>query len=425
MTKTYQFKRPELAGRILSPVLGRGILLTEGDVHKMQRRNLMPAFAFRHIKDLYPIFWQKSREVVAAMSDTADAQGVAELDALSWASRCTLDIIGEAGMGCDFGAIRDPNNHLNQIYKSLMQEPKQARILNLLFIVLPTAVVRWLPMERNRVLDRASQQLRSVCRGLIRDKKARLANKNLTDVDILSVALESGHFSDDNLVDQLLTFLAAGHETTASSLTWAVYLLCCHPDIQTRLRDEVRASLPPLDNDGAAVNVTSSDIDKLPYLQAVCSEVLRLFSPVPQTSREAAEDTTVCGQRIPKGTVVMLCPWAINADRRLWGDDALEFRPERWLAGEADGSNGAKATTSGGASSNYAFMTFLHGPRSCIGASFARSEFACLLAAWVGRFEFELVNKELLDRSKLVVRPGVTARPKGGMWVKAKSVPGW
>ncbi|KAK2590085.1 hypothetical protein QQS21_012238 [Conoideocrella luteorostrata] len=419
VTKSYQFKRPDIVRRLLEPVLGVSILLTEGEVHKVQRRNLMPAFAFRHVKDLYPVFWKKAREVAQTMTASANDNGVAELDALDWANRCTLDIIGVAGLGVDFGSIQDPSNPLAVTYKSLMTEQGGSRILGLLHLLLPMWIVRNIPMRRNSVLDIANRTIRGVCRNLIRDKKLKLANKERRDVDILSVALESGLFSDENLVDQLMTFLAAGHDTTASALTWATYLLSCHPDVQTRLRNEVRENLPPLDAD---TDIMSGDIDKLPYLNAVCNEVLRVFSPVPRTSREAVEDTTIQGQHIPKGTVIMLSPWGTNVDQNLWGDDAAEFKPERWLG--AEGAD-PKIVAGGGANSNYAFLTFLHGPRSCIGASFARSEFACLLAAWVGRFEFELRDKESLDMKKLAIRYSVTARPKGGLPVKARVVPGF
>lgn len=419
VTKSYQFKRPDFVRKLLEPVIGVGILLTEGGVHKAQRRNLMPAFAFRHVKNLYPVFWKKARESVQAMTATANGEGIAQLDALDWASRSTLDIIGVAGLGVDFGSIQDPSNALATTYKSLMSQPVASRPAVLLQALLPKCLARLVPAGGSVVAE-ANRTIRRTCQRLIRDKKRKMAaEKERTDVDILSVALESGFFSDDGLVDQLMTFLAAGHETTATAMTWATYVLSCYPEVQARLRREVRQSLPPLDS---AVDISSSDIDKLPYLNAVCNEVLRVFPPVHRTSREAAEDTTIEGQHIPKGTVVVLAPWATNVDEKLWGSDALEFNPERWLVTEG---RDARAAAGGGASSNYALLTFLHGPRSCIGATFAKSEFACLLAAWVGRFEFELQDEKLTDRGNLAIRFGVTARPKGGLHVKAKVVPGF
>lgn len=216
--------------------------------------------------------------------------------------------------------------------------------------------------------------------------------------NILSVAIESGGFTDEGLVNQLMTFLIAGHETTASALSFAICMLCQHPKIQSRLREEVRSLLP--DPRSPTSSISSNDIDSMPYLNAVCNEVLRLYPPVPLTVRVAAQDTTLIGHYIPKGTTIFISPWATNADKDFWGEDAGNFNPDRWL-GEG------KANT-GGIETNYAFLTFLHGPRSCIGQSFAKGEFACLLAAWAGTFETRFGNADYVVK----VKNGLTPRPQ-------------
>ncbi|PKS10552.1 hypothetical protein jhhlp_002306 [Lomentospora prolificans] len=437
VTRNYDFEKPAMIRWSLGRILGNGILMAEGDEHKRQRKNLMPAFSFRHVKDLYPVFWTKSKESVLAMVDkvrddaakagTEEKAGVvnptAVLEIGDWASRATLDIIGVAGLGCDFHAIRDPNNHLSKMYQDVFKPSKQARVMNLLNLVLPGWIVTNLPIKRNQEIRQASATIRQVCLDLVREKKEKYARKELTDVDILSVAIESGGFSDDDLVNQLMTFLAAGHETTASAMQWAIYLLCLHPEVQTRLRQEVRERLPSVDSHQ---EITALDIDHLPYLNAVCNEVLRYYSPVPLTLRQAVVDTSILGQQIPRGTTVVLCPWAINRNSFLWGEDAGRFNPDRWLSAKGGDAPASAATVgSGGASSNYAFLTFLHGPRSCIGQAFAKAEFACLLAAWVGRFEFDLKNKEEYDEKNMVIKGGVTARPANGLWVNAKMLDEW
>jgi cytochrome P450 len=432
VTKNYHFEKPRALRYNIGRILGVGVLLAEGDEHKLQRRNLMPAFAFRHVKDLYPVFWAKTREVVQAMtkdiladaakqptsSDSDEAGKSAVIEVGNWASRVTLDIIGVAGLGHDFGAIVDQNSELNQTYRYLFTPNKQAQALNLLSQFIPGWFLGRLPVKRNEDISAASQYIRSVCRSLIQEKKQKLANKETTGHDILSVALESGSFSDEDLVDQLMTFLAAGHETTASSMTWGIYMLARFPKIQERLRQEIREKLPSVDSD---TDITSLDIDHMPYLNAVCNEVLRYYAPVPVTIRDAAQDTDIVGHRIPKGVRVVLAPWATNFDKALWGPDAHEFNPDRWLPTSADD----KRAASGGASSNYAFMTFLHGPRSCIGQTFAKAEFAIILAGWVGRFAFELKNKEEMDEKNVVIKGGLTARPSKGMYVHATVVEGW
>jgi len=433
-TKSYDFVKPGQVRNILARLLGVGVLLAEGEEHKIQRKNLMPAFAFRHIKNLYPVFWDKSREAVLAMTAVvkADSSKEGELqdarkdtatskdtvfDVLEWASRATLDIIGVAGMGQDFGAIRDPDNALSRTYRTVFKPTPQAQLLGLLNLFLPAWIVRNLPVKRNGEIEEAAGIIKATCRKLIRSKKEKLEKNELTDVDILSVALESGGFTEENLVDQLMTFLAAGHETTATAMTWAIYLLCLHPEVQTRLRQEIREKLPSIEED---VSVDSQQIDHMPYLSAVCNEVLRCYPPVPLTLREAAHDTTICDQFVPKGTRVTLVPWAINKYEAIWGPDAKSFNPERWMPSE-DNPHSAN----GGASSNYAFLTFLHGPRSCIGLGFAKSEFACLLAAWIGRFEFSLNDEREYDEKNMVIKGNVTAKPANGLHVKAKVVEGW
>jgi len=430
VSKNYDFDKPSQFRFVLGRLLGVGILLAEGEEHRRQRKNLMPAFAFRHIKDLYPLFWSKARESVAALAahvlrEAADGgaaktgEARAAVEVSEWSSRVTLDIIGAAGLGRDFGAVKDPNNELVRTYSALFSPNRQAQLLGLLGLITGDWLASKIPVKRNSDVRAAREVIRSTCRDLIREKKEKLARKETSSVDILSVALESGGFTDENLVDQLMTFLAAGHETTATAMIWAVYMLCQFPDMQTRLREEVRAHLPPLSDSSSTIS--SLDVDRLPYLHAFCQEVLRYYSPVALTVRQAAVDTTILGQVVPKGTRVVLCPWAVNRSDALWGADARKFDPERWLP-KFDGDRSAAA---GGASSNYAFLTFLHGPRSCIGMAFAKAEFACLLAAWVGRFEFRIKDEEHLDESKLDIRGGVTSKPAKGLHVYAKVLDGW
>ncbi|XWW96138.1 hypothetical protein V2A60_004109 [Cordyceps javanica] len=429
VANSYVWEKQSVVRMALSTVTGVGLVTSEGDEHRRQRRSMMPAFQFRHIKDLYPVFWDKSREVVQAMTRTLDGGAEGRLYVSHWASLATLDIIGMAAMGRDFSAVRDPDNKLVRQYTRVFEGQSLLRVFLVLGTVLPQWLIEELPVPRIREFRDAMRAIRSVCQELIDEKRAKLraqkrdAAAAADDVDILSIALESGQFTDEGLQNQLMTFFAAGHETTSVSLTWAVYALCLNPAMQARLRAEVRANLPSVNDGAAARAVTSADLDRLPYLNAVVSETLRLYPSVPLTGRVAMRDTTVQGVAVARGTAVTIPQWAINVDRGLWGDDAEAFDPDRWLDARADGTCALNNT--GGAASNYAMSTFLHGPRSCIGAAFARAEFACLLAAWVGRFEFELVDKTLMDPRKLKVKGGVTIKPEDGLHVIARVVDGY
>lgn len=420
VTNSYSFEKPMFVRKFLALVLGWSLLTVEGDEHKVQRRKMLPAFSFRHLKDQYPEFWKKSRQVVQAMTAQCGKDGNTVMDIDGWTVRCTLDIIGQSGCGVDFGAIANENSPLAKSYRYLQPGPTDLIIMGM-HIFVPDFLMENLPVKRLQDGRRASKHIRDECRKMIREKSAKLANKEDAGVDILTVALTSNLFSEDSLVDQMMTFLSAGHDTTASSLMWSIYFMAKYPKMQTRLREEIRQHLPSVDSD---TPITSNDIDSLPYLNAVCSEVLRTNSPVAQTARIANCDTTLQGQFIPKGTLLTLVPWTTNTDPKLWGEDAAEFKPERWLTPEQGGITTNNAA-SGGATSNYAFMTFLHGPRSCIGGAFAKSELACLLAAWIGRFSFEIKDKTLLDESKIRVNPSVVAKPEGGLEMIVNVIEGW
>lgn len=376
----------------------------------------MPAFSYRHIKDLYPIFWSKSVEMVKLIEQDLHHRQTEDntVQIKDWASRATLDVIGMAGMDQDFDSLHDPDNQLNRSYRKIITPHSLlTRILtvtSLLFVHL--RYINYLPTQRNHDIKEGAELIRNVARQLIRQKKARMDDPNAeTGMDILSVALRSGVFDEEGLIDQSMTFLAAGHETTATSLQWSVYALCRHPDVQNRLRDEIREHLPQI----SAANpksITAAQIDSLPYLNAVCNEILRFHPPVPTTIRTAVRDTSLVGIPIPKGTSLVVSPQILNHMEEFWGPGADKFDPERFM--------GPGKANTGGATSNYAQLTFLHGPRSCIGQGFAKSELACLLAAMVGHFQMELKFPD----AKLEVREGATISPKDGVLVKLTRLEG-
>jgi cytochrome P450 len=198
------------------------------------------------------------------------------------------------------------------------------------------------------------------------------------------------------------------HETTASALTWACYLLTKNPEIQAKVREEVKNALPE-DLENNMTNLAGI-LEQLPYLNGVMHETLRLYPTVPLTMRQAIRDTRIGDQFIPEGTDIIVSIWYINRSPVIWGPDAAEFRPERWIT--SDG----KPNQNGGASSNYNFLTFLHGPRSCIGQGFAKAEMRCLLATMVRSFEWTLA----MDDGLVMPRGVITIKPENGMYLNLK-----
>ncbi|KAL2073017.1 hypothetical protein VTL71DRAFT_10341 [Oculimacula yallundae] len=420
VTKSYEFPKTRQSQESLIQVLGNGVLVAEGAEHKRQRKALMPAFQYRHIRDLYPVFWDEARKMGDGIAKEIKSNGSGsgsgsegKVLVSGWATRTTLDIIGRAGCGRSFNSIEDPGNALHRAYERVFAPPPMmSTVVNYLRFLLPLKVFRKLPLRQNRERDEGIQAIREVARDIVRSKASPLKDVDEGPPDILSIARKSGSFSEDELVNQLITFLGAGHETTASSMMWATYLLCRRPDMQKRLREEIRSTLPPVTKHDQEP-ISDTLFDRMPYLNAICNEVLRLYPPVPAILREAAHDTTISSFPIPKGTWIVVPIWGINNNVAFWGPDAGEFNPERWLA---DGQ-----ANSGGADSNFANTTFLHGPRSCIGQGFAKAEFRCLLAALVGRFEMVAVEGE----AELKIVGGLTNKPKGGTWAMMKEIKGW
>lgn len=410
--KTYDFEKPTRLRNFLRRILGDGLIIVEGDEHKFQRKNIMPSFSFRHIKELYPIFWTKAVALTEGVSAEMQDDPVVEIN--HWSTKVTLDIIGLAALGRDFNSLKNSEDPLVGTYEEVLEPTMEKTVYFTLHIVGLENIVRFLPWKINEVMRDTTTKLKQICQQLLTDKKAAAKAESEEQKDILSVMMRSNLFGDDMLIDQLLTFLAAGHETTSSAFTWVCYLLAVHPDAQARLRAEVNAQLAAelADPKAAPAATLAEKLENMPYLNAVCNEVTRLYPTVPVTIRDAVRDTNICGQPVPKGTQILLVPWAINRTPTLWGPDAEQFKPERWIDEKGHANN------NGGATSNYCLLTFLHGPRSCIGQKFAQAELRALVAAFVAKFEWTLA----MDEKDVIPAGVVTTKPMNGMKLRLRKL---
>lgn len=407
LDKPYDFVKPERARNFLQRILGEGLVTSEGQTHKTHRKAVAPAFSGHHIQELIPTFSQKAQQFTVALAEslgvdptTAKRTGIVEIGGL--ATRVTLDIIGLAGLGRDFRSLQNSDDELAKCYEQIT-DPKGIRYF-LANMVFPSWLVSRLPWSENKRFNNATAAIRRTAYNLLNEKRESLKNEPEGHKDILTVLLKSKtQLTDSELIDQLLTFLAAGHETTASALQWSVYLLAQHQEVQTALREEVSRTLSAAYDNGTD---REKAIDGNAFLTAVCNETLRLYPTVPNTARRVFRPTTLLGYPLRPGTDVIISQWTINRAPELWGADADEFKPARWM--------GADNANTGGAQNPLAFLTFLHGPRSCIGQGFARSELRYLLAAIVGRFQWEMAVP-----GEEVVRAGaVTIKPESGLRVK-------
>ncbi|KAI0487501.1 cytochrome P450 [Xylaria cf. heliscus] len=407
----YDFIKPPKLSGLLRHVLGDGLVMVEGDEHKFLRKNTMPAFSFRHIKDLYPMMWEKSvlmSKVLQDALENGEGKGTGIVDLSNWTSRVTLDIIGVAGMGREFNTLKKAEDPLLGIYEQLLEPAPAKLVFAMSSILFGLSFVRLLPWKMNTLFKHLTTTLSTLCMPMLQEKKNAIINSKDDHFDVLSLLIKTGNFTDPQLRDQLLTFLAAGHETTSSALSWACYLLSKHPKYQDALREEIRHALP---NDSEIDKSTdlAAILEPLPYLNGIMNETLRLYPTVPLTMRQAIRDSNLAGQIIPEGVTVILSMWQMNRSPDLWGPEAGEFRPERWITAGKPNSNG-------GANSNYDFLTFLHGPRSCIGQGFAKAEMRCLLASMIRNFSWDLA----MDESKILPKGAITIKPSNGLLLKLK-----
>ncbi|KAI1616337.1 cytochrome P450 [Exophiala viscosa] len=417
--------------------------------NKRQRKSLNPAFKFKYIKNLFPRFWFHATQLVRSLEkeiDEANAKRSATLptvDIDGWLMRATLDIIAATGFGVNVNAIQAPDSALATVLPLSNSTSPQASFYMLLGYLLPEWLYLRLPMARRYELDQVVKALHDATMPLIRARKADLSKRtllgpetedsdtkstaqDLAETDVIATLLRFPQkLTDQELLAQSASIMLAGQDTTSVATTWALYFMAHHPQIQARLRQEVRSSLPsPGSADGA---VDASLVESLPYLAAVCSETLRLFPPVSILRREVVKaGTTILGEHIPIGTHVVTSIWGTHHTRSIWGQDVQAFRPDRFLQHTEDGK--AKFDPHGGLqgeTATYCFVPFGAGVRSCIGERFARGEFAILLAALVGKFDWTLMDPEAKLGEDVKINFGLVLKPQGGLFLHASKVEGW
>jgi len=314
-------------------------------------------------------------------------------------SKITLDIIGITAFAYDFESTKKEDNTMYNAYKNLFAtggirpDVIIARYLGLPYGPLTKA------NESQRLIREKVQEIIAVKKSNSSSQTSDSETSADVKKDLLGLMLSSrteegkAEFDDTNLIDQVLTFLAAGHETTAVALCWTLYLLAQNPESQKQLREEVRNVL-----NGKLPN--AEDFKNLPYLEAVAKESLRLFPPAPITNRVTKEELQLGGYTIPKGTLIFLSAGVMGRLPALW-DEPDKFCPERFLDKEK-----VRRTHP------LAWLPFLVGDRACIGQRFAILELEAILAVLINQFQFEISQDDI---AKIKPKLTITMRPTPGM----------
>ncbi|KAK0636694.1 cytochrome P450 [Bombardia bombarda] len=432
-THCYDFVKPEFLFRVAGEVVGRGLLFSEGAEHKRQRRLLTGVFSVPSLKRSLPLFQDKAGALTGLLQTCLDAEGRGFIEAVETFSKATIDVVGVTLLGVELNHLtsvdKKMENFLKSYHRALEQPPLGALIS---FINGYVSIRRFLPIEANLGFIQANREIRKMMRACIHQRMQELeeATRNKAVYasaystvsggrDILTMMLEDrktfkgtdDELTIDEITEQLLTFMAAGHETTAGMLTWASFVMATRPDVQDKLRDEMTVLLKDTPNPGY------NDIERLHYLNNFSRELLRVYCPAILVCREAAKDLTICGQIIPKGTPLLAVPAVSSLPQASWGPDANEFKPERW-----DKLQGLAAAA---AASPYAYGAFSHGPRVCIGKQYALTEFKVLLLEMLPKFRFGTSPQiEGLGPGGMppLLNPTLTFRPKGGLMVGVERV---
>mgnify|MGYP003780018141 FL=1 len=337
-----------------------------------------PAFSHRTVTSLAPV-----------MSAAAEAAGARAVDVAEEMTIATFDVIADVTFSGDDMMDRAA---VHAAIDGYINAAGKVSLLDLL------GAPAWVPRPGRGPATRLMMQTKKVADDAIsrRREKGAPAVPDLLDMLLAAKDPKSGRsMSTAELRDNLLTFIVAGHETTAQTLAWALYLMGFDEDTQARARTEAQTAL------GGRV-AGAEDLEHLPFIRSIIDETLRLYPAGGMLSRTAMADDTLVGTQIRKGDNVMIPVYALGRHRDLW-EEPDAFRPDRFSDRKTI--------------DRYAYLPFGDGPRICIGASFALQEAVIILATLLSRFEFKAVKGRTPDPKMLI-----TLRPQGGVWMTATPV---
>ena len=374
--EAHKFTKTAIDARILGPATKEGLLSVHGDQWKRQRRAVAPMFAKRHMSDLAPMM----TDVLNDFKVKVDAEP--ELDLSSAMAELTFDVLAKALLGDPQGL---DGERLKYATRNAVTSAGTLRPDDLL------PWPRWVPRPISLKGSRALKKLKTAADDLLDSRDLDHPGDDLVGLLISAIDPKTGQpLSRRERRDNLIGFFIAGHETTALTLTWALYLVGMHQPTADRIRAEV------LDVSGED-DITYSDIDKLIFTRAVIDETMRLYPPAPMLNRECHEDTEILGRKIEAGDTFLLCNYVMHRTERLW-DNPNAFDPDRFVRQPELKAKGAP------------YMPFGAGPRICVGMAFAIMEAVMALATLVRDYDIQIPS-DCYPRPLMTV----TLRPEGGV----------
>jgi len=387
--KNYSKETPTYAS--LSQLVGNGLITSNGDFWLRQRRLMQPAFHRNAINALGEMIVQQTQQTLDHLEASAESGQTVNIS--YELMNLTLGVATQALFG---SPVQDVDGKLGE---------------NIAFLMTDTAFrfehpfypPLWFPASRNRQFNAAMQRLDRVIYGIIAERRTPTGEKdNLLDL-MMQAQLEGDENSgagpqsmtDRQLRDEVVTLFLAGHETTAVSLCWTLYLLSQHPEVEARLRGE-------LDQVLAGRSPTLEDLPRLEYTRMVRDESMRLYPPAWLTERKALGEDVLCGYHIPAGTILAISQFVTHRHPQFW-ENPDTFDPERFSPERSEGRH------------SYAYFPFGGGPRMCIGKNLALLETHLALPMLLQRFRFELE-----PGWQVKAEPELSLRLKGGLRMRLK-----
>lgn len=373
------YRKDELQLRILSPGLGDGLLTAEGEAWRGQRRALAPLFSPREVAGFTGAMQTVADAAVARLKRRRDG-AVTEVGEIM--ARVTLEMLEQTLFSQGLG--REPSAFQHAVTR-YMDTFGRLDPLDLLGApaFLPR-IGRWRGRDTLKFFDEAVD-------GIVKPRRAMIEAGRAPPRDVLTLLLaardpETGRgLPEASIRANIVTFINAGHETTANALTWTLYLLSQAPDWRERAEAEADEAFDPDRPDS---------FEGCVVLRAVLDEAMRLYPPVALLSREAIADDTILGERVPAGTIVLISPYVLHRHRSLW-EDPDAFDPSRFLGERRERVD------------RFAYIPFGAGPRVCIGMAFALQEAIIVLANLLRVFRFDLVEgASVKPRQRVTLRPG-------------------
>ncbi|MBL4805755.1 MAG: cytochrome P450 [Rhodobacteraceae bacterium] len=377
---SYLINQPDLVKRVLkerpddfpkSPIihdtlrqlLGNSVFVTNGEVWKQQRRIIDPAFEGGRLKDAF----QAMRAAGLAALDRLGDGGEIEMEFET--SHLTADVIFRT-----LFSIPIADETAANVFQAFRDYQRTQPLWNVPGLL---QLPRWIPRFRSKKSAEAARKIRDLLQKLVLARQENIAlgvapDDLATKIMCAKDPVTGRGFDADEMIDQVAIFFLAGHETSASALSWALYLLAFDPEVQQRVAAEVEG----IDME----NIQFSQLSKMPFTRAVFRETLRLYPPVPMMVRKTAKKEAFRDRIAKKGSMVILSPWHLHRHERLW-DKPDDFDPDRWQ------------TENGKTCQREAYIPFSAGPRVCPGAGFAMAEGVLLLAMLTQKFRFEIVEE--------------------------------